>query len=365
MKSEAEGLEPRRADSGNAAASSQRNALAAERVTDDSSPTALLSVVIPTHNKLPLLQRTLAALERQTLSPALREIVVVDDASSDGTAAWLQEYAADPGCRPRVVRAPRNLGRAAARNLGAEQARGAWLLFLDDDIIAPPTLLAAHRQLLAANPGWGVIGSVVTASELVDAPHFHYIDSRGIAKTRGDQVPARYFVTQNASLPRAAFLRVGGFDTGFSRYGFEDMELAFRLAEQAAVRFRPLRAPVPWHAHHHTLEQWLEKRRECGRSSLPRIVQLHPRRAVEMKLHWLLQPPRHTTGPLPRLARAGLPALARSPLWDGLYWAADHWPSRGPRHRPRLFPLYARLLDLLVFGAYARGLPAAAESGTG
>lgn len=328
----------------------------------------LLSVVIPSHNKLPLLQQTLAALETQTLPVARREIVVVDDASSDGTGEWLAGHAADATRGVRVVTAPRNLGRAGARNLGAEAARGAWLLFLDDDIVAPPELLAAHYRILVANPGWGVIGRVVTAPGLVDAPHFHYIDSRGIAKVTGDVVPARYFVTQNAAVPRAAFLRVGGFDRGFSSYGFEDMEVAFRLEEQAGVRFRPLRAPVPHHVHHHTLEQWLAKRVECGATSLPRVIQLHPGRAREMRLHWVADLSAVGTAgaaaaasaplraPAERLLRGALHGLARSPLWLRLRALAAQWPTAaGGGHRPRAFALYARLLDLLVFGAYARG----------
>ena len=139
----------------------------------------MLSVVIPTHSKRALLQRTLAALDAQELPAGTEwEIVVVNDGSTDDTGAWLEQAGAQPGSRLRVVTPPANVGRARARNLGAEAARGRWLVFLDDDIVAPPGLLAAHLELLGRHPTDGTIGYAVTAPELVDAPHLRYLDTR-------------------------------------------------------------------------------------------------------------------------------------------------------------------------------------------
>ncbi len=116
-----------------------------------------LSVVIPTLDKEPLLRRTLAALAAQDAgSGRTWEVVVVDDGSRDGTAGLLAAAAARPGARLRVVSPGRNVGRARARNLGARAARGRWILFLDDDIVAPPGLLAAHLD--AAGGPSGVAG---------------------------------------------------------------------------------------------------------------------------------------------------------------------------------------------------------------
>ena len=310
-----------------------------------------LSVVIPTHDKLPQLRRTLAALRTQDLTADIWEVVVVDDASTDGTADWLSTEAIGWGGRLRVVSPERNLGRARARTLGVTKAAGEWILFLDDDVVAPKDLLAAHLSLLEAYPGEGVIGMVRTDPDLVDAPHFHYIDTRGVAKVRGDRVPARYLVTQNTSVPREDLLAVACFDEAFAAYGFEDMDLGFRLEKERGLRFRPLRDPVPRHVHHHTLEAWLRKKRECGHGPLQRIAEVHPDRLREMGLHWVLEPSgMRASFPLRvlrRLARGGgrrvLQGLLRS------------WPtSEGAR--PVQARLYARLMDLLIVATYCQGV---------
>jgi len=311
-----------------------------------------LSVVMPTHDKLSQLQRSLAALAAQTLPAAAWELLVVDDGSSDGTADWLEDTATSWAGRLRVVSPGRNLGRAAARNLGGKAAAGEWILFLDDDIVAPPTLLAAHVALLAAHPGCGAIGRVRTAAEVIDGPHFHYIDSRGAAKVDGDVVPARYLVTQNTSVPRADFVSVGGFDERFSAYGFEDMELGFRLEDERGLRFLPLREPTPEHIHHHRLEAWLAKKRECGHGPLQLLAELHPSRLPEMMLDLVMDTPGGGRAPWHvRIARS----LALSPLRALLETIARTWPTDG-MHVPRLFPLYAKLLDVLVLSAYCQGL---------
>ncbi|PIE75506.1 hypothetical protein CSA17_07115 [bacterium DOLJORAL78_65_58] len=179
----------------------------------------ILSVVVPTMNKVDLLRQTLAALREQDAGPGRPwEVVVVNDGSTDGTAAFLREIDGQ-GTAPlfRVVSPPHNVGRARARNLGAREARGEILLFLDDDIVAPPGLVKAHLDMMAAFPGQGSIGYAVTDPQVADAPHFAYLDSRGVAKLPAGEAPARFFVTQNAAVPRAAFLAVGGW---WMRRGF-------------------------------------------------------------------------------------------------------------------------------------------------
>jgi glycosyltransferase involved in cell wall biosynthesis len=111
----------------------------------------ILSVVIPTLDKQALLERTLTALRAQDPGTADWQIVVVNDGSTDGTADYLAALVRNEP-RLEVVSPARNVGRAAARNLGWRRADGRWVLFLDDDILAPPGLLAAHLKVLMADP---------------------------------------------------------------------------------------------------------------------------------------------------------------------------------------------------------------------
>jgi GT2 family glycosyltransferase len=314
-----------------------------------------ISVVIPTMNKLEQLRLTLAALllpDADIDTPW--EVVVVDDGSVDGTAEFLRDLVAGHRSSSpalHVVAPGVNLGRARARNLGARNASGNWILFLDDDIVIPPGLVGAHYKLLKNNPGCGTIGYAITEPSLVDGPHFHYLDSRGTARLGPGPAPARFFVTQNAAVPREEFLSVGGFDEAFSAYGFEDMEVAFRLEDLAGIRFFAVPEPVPRHVHHHTLTEYLEKKVECGRHSLIRMAEKHPRRMKEMRLHFALDP-------------IGL--KSRSPLvWAFRFFADSGIGRRFPGwmsgwsttegSTPRCSRLYFQAMNLAVLCCYRHG----------
>ena len=304
----------------------------------------MISVVIPTFNKPDLLRRTLAALEADAASmPDRCEIVVVDDGSEgEATRAVIGEFSKR---LPLVdASAPRNEGRARARNRGWRAARGRWILFLDDDIRLRCGALRAHLMAQESEEAvW--MGAVVTAPEIVDSILFDYLDSRGTAKLRpGENPPARYLLTQNVSIPRRALEAIDGFDEDFGAYGFEDMELGFRLEDQAGCAFRYLSESVGEHVHHHTLNEYLGKKRVCGESTLRRLVQLHPDRVAEMQLDLL--PGIGSDLPLGQ-------ALELSWRW-GLAPAVRAivriWP------RGWFEPVVFRALDYLVLAAYRDGL---------
>lgn len=105
-----------------------------------------ISVIIPSHNRGHLLPRALDSVLAQTRPPA--EIIVVDDGSSDGTAAML---AADYP-EVRCLRQP-NEGVSGARNRGIMAAQGEWIALLDSDDQWQPEKLAIQMEALAAAPG--------------------------------------------------------------------------------------------------------------------------------------------------------------------------------------------------------------------
>jgi GT2 family glycosyltransferase len=315
----------------------------------------ILSIVIPTHGKRPLLERTIDALRKQEPGTDRWQIVVVNDASQDDTADFLRSVSlSEP--RLDVVGLPRNVGRAAARNLGWRKAEGRWILFLDDDILAPAGLLRAHLDLLTADSANGTIGHAVTDPAIADGRHFHYIDTRGVAKLSAGPAPAKFFVTQNAAVPRDALAGIGGFDEGFAAYGFEDMDIGFRL-EDAGVCFQVLPKPVPLHMHHHTLDDYILKKRICGLHSIDQIAARHPGRLREMHLDLVVDPPGIEASRSRRLLRSFL-ARCAGPLATRL---ARVWPGRGPR--PWSSALFCRCMDLAVLGAYCQGLAQSRANG--
>jgi GT2 family glycosyltransferase len=199
------------------------------RTGDASTP--VISVVIPTFNRLPRLQRVLAALAEQTVPEDAFEVVVVSDGSTDGTDAYLTS-----GATPVTVRAisQPNQGPAAARNAGVDAAVAELVLFLDDDVVPTPALVERH---LAAHRRHGgdvvVLGPMLTPADHDMSPWVAYeqamLYKQYDAMCAGVWAPtARQFYTGNASLARHHVLEAGGFDTDFVRA--EDVELGYRLA---------------------------------------------------------------------------------------------------------------------------------------
>ena len=103
----------------------------------------LISAVICTYNRADLLAGAIESLLEQTLNPAHREIIVVDNASTDGTRAVVEQFAPD-GVR-YVLETRQGLGYA--RNRGWQEARGEFVAYIDDDARAPGTAGAGARPV--------------------------------------------------------------------------------------------------------------------------------------------------------------------------------------------------------------------------
>jgi hypothetical protein len=136
---------------------------------------ATVDIIIPVYNREALVREAIdSALAAADDTPV--EIVVIDDASTDGTWDSLRAYD-DP--RIRCFRMETNSGQSAARNRGLELARGTYVKFLDSDDVLMPGHLALEVQALAttgagiAVSGWCAESNGTTAT--YDAPIFHAI----------------------------------------------------------------------------------------------------------------------------------------------------------------------------------------------
>ena len=102
------------------------------------------SVIIPTYNRLLMLQRAISSVRNQTLKPA--EIIVVDNASTDGTVEWLSQQDDITTCLHES-----NQGVSAGRNTGINKASSDWLAFLDSDDEWEPEKLAQQAAALGVD----------------------------------------------------------------------------------------------------------------------------------------------------------------------------------------------------------------------
>jgi len=115
----------------------------------------VVSVVIPTHNRSALLKLTLlTALWQRDVD---LEVIVVDDGSTDDTAATVASFS-DP--RVRLLRHDTPQGVTTARNHGIAEARGEWVAFLDDDDLWAPHKLSSQLEAAGSTATWVYVGDV-------------------------------------------------------------------------------------------------------------------------------------------------------------------------------------------------------------
>lgn len=191
-----------------------------------------LTIVIPTYNRAERLRACLEALNSQTQSAREFEVVVVVDGSTDQTIEMLGRFDA-----PYLLRSIRqeNSGEVAALNRGILEATGRDILFLDDDIVADPRLVAEHLRAHRQYPKAVAIGQM-TLSLGPNAGWYAQAFARGWRDhydrlNRGTkEFTWEDCYSGNMSAPREALLACGGFDANVTR-GF-DVELA-RVLEKA------------------------------------------------------------------------------------------------------------------------------------
>jgi GT2 family glycosyltransferase len=235
-------------------------------VLDDAVPT--VSVVVPTFNRRDQLHRTLLGLAEQQLPGRRFETIVISDGSTDGTTEYLRGGETP---LPVVALTQENAGPAAARNRGVEAARGDLIVFVDDDIVPAPGLIAAH---LAAHETLGdeliSIGPMLTPPDGGLSPWVSW-EQRMLEKqydmVRSGvlEISARQFYTANAAVRRSHLIAAGGFDETFRRA--EDVELAYRLADRG-LTFAFVEDAVGYHYAERSYASWRANAYVYGRNDI-------------------------------------------------------------------------------------------------
>ncbi|PSB03274.1 glycosyltransferase family 2 protein [Merismopedia glauca] len=186
------------------------------------------SVVIPTYNRLPILEKCLTALEKQQLKSntaiADYEIVVVDDGSTDGTISWLVAHQPE---LPHVRWFEQNhAGPAAARNLGVAKAQGDFIIFIDSDLVVTAGFLQSHCDALMEGEAAIESDRLFTYGSVINTCNF---DNPTAEPYKITDFSAAYFATGNVAIAKKWLQEAGLFDTQFQLYGWEDLELGVRL----------------------------------------------------------------------------------------------------------------------------------------
>lgn len=230
------------------------------------TPAPDVSVVIPTYGRADRLAALVQALESQSLERERFEVVIVDDASGDGTTSVLHDLAGASDLDIRVLTHNVNKGAAAARNTGWGASRASVVAFTDDDCQPQSGWLAT---LLAALEDPAV--DLVQGTTLPDpggwppGPYAHWVRSEELSP---------WFETCNLACRRGVLEELDGFDTAFRHPYGEDTDLGWRATKRGhQVRYAP--AAV---VHHDVVERtWRQAMRGVKRrASAVQALQHHP-----------------------------------------------------------------------------------------
>ena len=220
-----------------------------------------VSVVVPTADRPAELERCLRALREIDYPRDRLEVIVVDDRGT------VRGAAPPGGLDVRVVAHREPRGPGAARNTGAEAARGDLLAFTDDDCLPEPGWLRALTAAVAGSSGIAAGGRTLNALEanayasasqhIVDLVYAHY---------NRDPDCALFFATNNLAVPREDFLALGGFDAVRFPFASEDRDFCDRWrASGRTMRFAP--GAVVWHAHDLDLARFVAQHLAYGRGA--------------------------------------------------------------------------------------------------
>lgn len=279
-------------------------------------------MVVPTHRRPASLTRLLDALEHQTLDPERFEVIVVDDASGDGTHRILTEREGAGGLPLRSMSLPENVGAAAARNRGWRSSVADVVAFTDDDCTPDPTWLERALDAMG-DERIGVLQGRTEAGTV--GPAGRWVVRREVGS------PSPWFEACNIFYRRQALEEAGGFDEEIGWFG-EDTALGWRVVDAGWERSFADDVVVV-----HDLEDrgmWWRVRHALLERTLVELSLRHH----DLRHRWFWRPwSMEAKGPVVAAAAAGLIVAVR---WRPAVLATTPWLWRR-RHLVRRDPLLA------------------------
>ncbi len=269
-----------------------------------------LSVIIPTHNRADILK---VCLEKLIAQEGVNfEVIVVDDGSTDHTSSIVQKLETrnskleknpksqipNPNCSQiRYIKQSAS-HQAVARNRGVEAATGDIIVFIGDDIFVEPGFLQKHHDRHADHPDENVVvlGYTTWDPNIPINSYMRFLEDSGWQfgykflkpSMIGRDDPFKFFYTSNISLKKS-FFEKEKFNEDFVFYGWEDIELGYRLWKnhEMEIYYEPQAIAF----HHHVIEEsdLPKKMQAVGKSAvhfqrLQPDLQIFPRRLKALVL---------------------------------------------------------------------------------
>ena len=226
----------------------------------------MISIIIPTHRRKEILKK---CLERflEIDQEIDFEILVIEDGARDAEAI-MNDFSS---LNIRYFSQEKK-GQGAARNLGIDKSRGDILLFIGDDILVEKNFLSEHKKFheLHKEANLACIGPSKFHSSF-ESRFSRWLEEYGFQfdfkkLEKGREADFWHFYTSNISLKKE-ILGMEKFDEDFSHYGFEDIELGFRLKKKKNLKIHFIPEAKATHFHKITEEDFYERVKSCARSA--------------------------------------------------------------------------------------------------
>lgn len=240
-----------------------------------------ISVIIPTFNRIDKLLTCLSYLSKQNISKNIFEIIIVDDGSTDETLKKLKilRY------KNLKLFSQKNAGQGKARNLGIKKAKGKIIIFIGDDIYPSKNFLKEHLDFhakysqknlacLGFTDWYPKIKNNLFMKWLVSGgPQFAYYKLK-----HNKEASFWFFYTSNISIKKS-LLKKNIFDPDFTSYGWEDIELAYRLKQDENLKIIFNKKALAYHDH--IIE---ESSLENRMTSVGKSLNIFQKKHIELKL---------------------------------------------------------------------------------
>ena len=203
-----------------------------QQMTTGSGDKADVDVIIVNYNTPSL---TIEAAKSVLDAPNLRQVIIVDNASGDGSAEDFKRVFAGAAERVHIVESERNLGFGGGNNLGARSAGSEYLFLLNSDAVANPGCIAALHDILKKHSDIGLVAPSVRLADTGDLqPGTHGVFptprallTRQTTASRADDLEPDWISGVAFLARRAEFEALGGFDESLFMY-YEDVDLCRR-----------------------------------------------------------------------------------------------------------------------------------------
>ena len=245
----------------------------------------IFSIVIPTYNRADALHICLKKLHESNFNEDQFEVIVIDDGSTDKT----EKVTKEAKIKNLKYFKQENKGAGQARNKGIKEAKGKITIFIGDDIFVTKDFLNEHFKIHKKNPevnyaclGLTLWDPTININKLMKWSTNEYLFMGRFGGhqfaynklTPNNETGFKYFYTSNISI-KTELLKKNPFSKEFSSYGWEDIELGYRLEQNHDLKIIYNPDALAYHSHEIPEESFEKRMKSVGKGALT-FEKLHP-----------------------------------------------------------------------------------------